>query len=236
MQVLTGKCAAAALLPFAIALGLDLAIALGAGLQTRAAGVVTGVGFALLTAFAWYGLGEIMKRSHGYEERQKANLQPEDRETAPLHARIEQMLTEGRVILPGAQALLGFQLVIVLTAAFEKLPASARMLHGLALLAVTLSVILLMTPPALHRIVWAGEDTEDVLRSGGPITVAALVPLALGMSADTCVVFAHITGSKAYGAVAAAAVLLCLLILWFAWPLAQRKAQRRATVSPSRAM
>ena len=32
------------------------------------------------------------------------------RETAPLHARIEQMLTEARVILPGAQALLGFQL------------------------------------------------------------------------------------------------------------------------------
>jgi hypothetical protein len=235
MQVLTGKCAAAALLPFAIALGLDLAIALGAGLQTRAAGVVTGVGFALLTAFAWYGLGEIMKRSHGYEERQKANLQPEGRETAPLHARIEQMLTEGRVILPGAQALLGFQLVIVLTAAFEKLPESSRILHGLALLAVALSVILLMTPPALHRIVWAGEDTEDILRTGGPITVAALFPLAFGMAADTYVVFAHITDSSAYGMVASVAVLLCLLMLWFAWPLAQRHAQRHTTASSNSA-
>ena len=82
--------------------------------------------------------------------------------------------------------------------------------QGRALLAVALSVILLMMPPALHRIVWAGEDTEDVLRSGGPITVAALFPLALGMSADTFVVFAHITGTTGYGAVAAAAVLLCL--------------------------
>ena len=48
------------------------------------------------------------------------------RETAPLHSRIEQMLTEARVILPGAQALLGFQLAIVLTDTFEKLPNRAE--------------------------------------------------------------------------------------------------------------
>ena len=59
------------------------------------------------------------------------------------------MLTEARVILPGAQALLGFQLVIVLTGAFEKLPDISRLMHGLALLCVALSVTLLMTPAAL---------------------------------------------------------------------------------------
>jgi len=92
-----------------------------------------------------------------------------------------------------------------------------------------------MTPPALHRIVWAGEDTEDILRTGGPITVAALFPLAFGMAADTYVVLAHITDSSAYGMVAAAAVLLCLLMLWFAWPLAQRHAQRHTTASSNSA-
>ncbi len=61
------------------------------------------------------------------------------RDTAPLHARIEQMLTEARVILPGAQALLGFQLAIVLTDAFESMPALSRALHGAALLCVALS-------------------------------------------------------------------------------------------------
>jgi len=94
-------------------------------------------------------------------------------------------------------------------------------------------VVLLMTPPALHRIVWAGEDAEDVLRIGGPVTVAALFPLELGMSADTYVVFAHITNSTPYGTVAATAVLLCLSMLWFVWPLAQRQAQRRATKGAS---
>ncbi len=69
------------------------------------------------------------------------------------------MLTEARVNLPGAQALLGFQLAIVLTETFEKLPILPRMLHATALLSVALSVTLLITPAALHRIVWAGEDT-----------------------------------------------------------------------------
>ena len=81
------------------------------------------------------------------------------------------MLTEARVILPGAQALLGFQLAIVLTETFERLPSPSRLLHAAALVSVALSVVLLITPAALHRIVWAGEDTEAVFRIGGRITV-----------------------------------------------------------------
>jgi hypothetical protein len=40
------------------------------------------------------------------------------------------MLTEARVILPGAQALLGFQLVIVLG---SRLAVRSRLVHGLSL-------------------------------------------------------------------------------------------------------
>jgi len=46
--------------------------------------------------------------------------QRDERPETPLHVRIEQMLTEARVILPGAQAIFGFQLSVVLTQAFEK--------------------------------------------------------------------------------------------------------------------
>ena len=110
------------------------------------------------------------------------------------------MLTEARVILPGAQALLGFQLAIVLTDTFEKLPSLPRLLHAAALLSVALSVALLITPAALHRIVWAGEDTEAVLRIGGQITILALLPLAMGMAGDSYVVLvAHVGLSGSSG-------------------------------------
>jgi hypothetical protein len=168
-------------------------------------------------------MGEAMKQQTGATERRKAEAERGAREAAPLHARIEQMLTEARVILPGAQALLGFQLVIVLTSTFERLPVTSRLMHGAALLCVALAVILLVTPAALHRIVWAGEDSESLLRTGGRLTLAALVPLGLGMTGEAYVIFARISESAASGAAAAAAVLAALLGLWFAWPMACRK-------------
>ena len=70
-----------------------------------------------------------MRRTQGATERGKTTAERGGREHAPLHARIEQMLTETRVILPGAQALLGFQLVIVLSGTFEKLPVDSRVIQ-----------------------------------------------------------------------------------------------------------
>lgn len=225
VYALTGRFAAAALSPFAAALGLDLAIALGRVLGGARAGGVVGIGFALLALAGWYGAGEMMKRGSGAAERRKADEDRDRREAAPLHARVEQMLTEARVILPGAQALLGFQLAIVLTDSFEKLPAASRLLHGAALLWVALAVVLLIAPAALHRIVWAGGDSEEFLRTGGRVTVSALVPLALGLAGDAYVVFARIAGSPGLGAAAASAVGLGLFGLWFAWPMAARRSR-----------
>jgi hypothetical protein len=59
--------------------------------------------------------------------------------------KIEQMLTEARVIIPGGQALLGFQFVCTFTRSFRELPPSIQYLHAAALCAVALSVLLLMT-------------------------------------------------------------------------------------------
>ena len=141
------------------------------------------------------------------------------------------MLTEARVILPGAQALLGFQLAIVLTDTFEKLPSLPRLLHAAALMSVALSVALLITPAALHRIVWAGEDTEAVLAIGGRITILALLPLAMGMAGDSYVVLSRVLGSTGPAAVAAPLVLLCLIGLWFGWPFVERLQRRSGFLS-----
>jgi hypothetical protein len=114
-------------------------------------------------------------------------------------------------------------LVIVLASAFEKLPMTSRLLHGCSLMCIAVAVILLVTPAALHRIVWAGEDSERFLHVGGQVTIAALVPLALGMAGDAYVVFVRLTDSSAWGAAAAAAVSTTLLGFWLGWPLAMRR-------------
>jgi Family of unknown function (DUF6328) len=69
MHALTGRCAAAALLPFAVALGLDLAIALEHVLGGPLLAGAVGIGFALLALAGWQGAGEVMKRRQGAAER-----------------------------------------------------------------------------------------------------------------------------------------------------------------------
>ena len=86
--------------------------------------------------------------------------------STPLDVKIEQMLTEARVILPGAQALFGFQLAIVFTQSFGVLGTAPMLVHAASLLLVALAVVLLMAPAAYHRIVYEGEVSADMHRVG----------------------------------------------------------------------
>src|SRR5947209_10666573 len=83
-----------------------------------------------------------------------------DGQADKLKEKIKQVLEEARMVLPGAQALLGFQFIVILTNSFDQLPAQAKLVHVGSLAAIALSIILLMTPAAYHRIVEEGEDTE----------------------------------------------------------------------------
>jgi hypothetical protein len=54
----------------------------------------------------------LRKRYTGEHERVVSSSQTRERSSTPLHAKTEQMLTEARVVLRGAQALFGFQLAM----------------------------------------------------------------------------------------------------------------------------
>src|ERR1700704_5337573 len=79
---------------------------------------------------------------------------------------VDQMLTEARVIVPGVQALFGFQLSAVITQSFDRLPSSSKVVHAIALGLVALSTILLMAPAAYHRIVYGGEASKEFVTLG----------------------------------------------------------------------
>ena len=53
------------------------------------------------------------------------------------------MLTEARVLLPGAQALLGFQLAVILNDTFSQLPQSSKLTNVASLCCISLAIILL---------------------------------------------------------------------------------------------
>jgi hypothetical protein len=208
-----------ALWPFAIALGLDLGVAFER-IHGAAAGLAAALAFSTLALVLWLGVGMAARQSHGTEERAMADIQQE--RSTPLSDRIDFMLTEARTILPGVQALLGFQLVVVLTGSFDRLPSYARSVHAVALGMVACSVVLLMAPAAYHRIVHAGEASAHFLKAGSRMVMAATVPLALGIAADAFVTIDAIFASPRAGVIAAAGALVALIGLWYAYPFAVR--------------
>src|SRR5438046_7660211 len=206
------------LFPFALALGIDVFVSIErvfGGAPARAAGIG-----ATLTALAlWYGMPRAVAQRTGHKERAMTERQRNERPPTPPHVKIEQMLTEARVILPGAQALFGFQLAIVLTQSFETLPELSRLVHAVSLGLVAFAVMLLMAPAAYHRIVYAGEDSQDMHRAGSALLTAATVPLALGLAGDSYVVISKRVDPSS--ALARAAFALVMLVgLWYGYPLA----------------
>jgi len=207
------------LLPFAASLGLGIFVVFERVFGTATA-IVTGIAGTASAGFFWFGL------AWRIGDRRAGNVTANST-TTPLSTRIEQMLTEARVIIPGCQALLGFQLLAMLTQAFDQLPDSAKVMHAAGLCCVTISTILLMTPAALHRESFGGNDSELFLRLGSRCVVAATLPLALGVAAEVDVVFVKITHSATSAIAASLVLLLAMLSLWFLYPIWLRARQQR---------
>jgi hypothetical protein len=206
---MTGRVTSLALAPFAASLGIDIGIA-GQQILGAVGGIAAGASVGLLAIVFWFGIEVWRKRSTGIVERAMNAHHNDEFEKPALHEKIDQMLTEARVILPGAQALLGFQLAIVLTEAFEKLPLEIKLTHGAALILVAASVVFLMAPAAYHRIVYGGEDSEEFHRIGSIFVTWSTIPLALGMSADVFVVGTKIVPSAMASGLIASAVAAML--------------------------
>jgi Family of unknown function (DUF6328) len=208
-----------ALLPFALALGIGVFVGTEGVFAEDRAAISAGVIGAGLALALWYGLPALRRGFVGEKERMITWGQRNEQTDTPLQVKIEQLLTEARVVLPGAQALFGFQLAIVLTRAFEQLPKSSMTVHAASLFLVALAVIMLMAPAPYHRIVYAGEDTPDVYRVGSALVNAATLPIGLGLAGDIYVVIAKIFDSFAIGALVGGLTLLLLAGLWYGYPL-----------------
>jgi hypothetical protein len=120
-----------------------------------------------------------------------------------------------------------------LTKAFNELPAMFKYVHCVGLCAVALSVVLLMTPAAVHRIGFRGEDDPDFFRIGSALVIAGSVPLAVGIAADVAVVFFKATESTSAAVIAGLGALSALLGFWIAYAVWRRVRRRRANLRPA---
>jgi hypothetical protein len=138
--------------------------------------------------------------------------------TEKLTKQAQQAIEEARMVLPGIQALFGFQLVAVFNARFTQLSFHDQVLHLSALVLVAIATALIMTPAAYHRQAELGTVTEYFVRMSSKIIAIAMIPLMLGLCLDVYILGTLITGRAGFGAAVGGMLLAIFAALWFGFP------------------
>ena len=147
---------------------------------------------------------------------QEAGDEPPEQLSLSQSARF--LLEECRMVLPGIQALLGFQLVAVFSSEFDaKLDALDQRIHLVATFLVALSVALVMTPAAYSRQAHPREVSEGFIRACTRLLLIGMFPLAIGICLEFYLI-AQVILHSSLSAVFASALLGVFAVFWIILP------------------
>lgn len=140
------------------------------------------------------------------------------------------IIEEARVVLPGVQALFGFQTIAVFSERFEGLAYYAKACHALGMIMVIIAVAMVMTPAIYYR-TCRGHATSSMVTLSSRLIRGALPPLAVGLALDMFTVI-HVVmgGTSARMALSLGAALGTLALfagLWFILPRNERRVASR---------
>lgn len=159
----------------------------------------------------------------------------EERQELKLFEAAELLADECRMVLPGIQALFGFQLIAVFNERFAReLGRGEQLLHMLAIALVALAVAMVMTPAAYHRSAGSREVTDTFIHVSSLLLLCSMLPLAAGLSLDFLLIVKLICGSEPIALVAGGVLFLVFLAFWFVFPRAHGLHMRLAALRQDR--
>ena len=129
-----------------------------------------------------------------------------------------ELLTELRVVLPGAQVLLAFLFSVPFAARFGEISRPQRAGFFISLLFTATGTVLLMAPSIYHRLRWRRGGKADVVRVGHSLFLVGTAFLAVGLLAGLLLVSDVLYGTLA-AVIATTAVATCLVVTWYALAL-----------------
>lgn len=126
-----------------------------------------------------------------------------------------------RVALPGTQVLFAFLLTVPFSARFDRTTAFQKDVFFATLLGAALGTALLLTPAALHRMLFQRGEKAHIVRVAHLMTVSALGVLAVTVSGVILLITSLLfTVTAAW--IVASMVFLVFGFLWFVLPLGPR--------------
>lgn len=150
----------------------------------------------------------------------------EELKKVSLEQEASYILEEARMVVPGLQALFGFQLIAVFNERFSaELSRGEQGLHLGAVVLVAISLMLIMAPAAYHRQAERGVISRYFLDRASSVLTWAMAALMFAISMDIYLVARLILKGTLMSSVIALVLLVALAWLWFVFP--RHKAKRR---------
>jgi hypothetical protein len=160
----------------------------------------------------------------------------EEREELSLNDAATHVLEECRTVVPGMQALFGFQLIAVFSTVFgQQLSSAERIIHLAAIVLLTIAIILVMAPAALHRQTEPRAVSGRFIAISSRLLMASMAPLAIGICLDVYLIARVIVGSGRIASMVAAPLLGVFIVFWFLLPRAVRGRRDAATTDATSA-
>jgi hypothetical protein len=147
-----------------------------------------------------------------------------EREELSLNDAATHVLEECRTVVPGMQALFGFQLIAVFSAVFaQELSLVERLIHLAAIVLLTIAIVLVMAPAALHRQTEPRAVSRRFITISSRLLMASMAPLAAGICLDVYLVARVIVGSRGVARMIALSLLGVFIVFWFLLPRVVRR-------------
>jgi hypothetical protein len=137
----------------------------------------------------------------------------------PLDKAASLVLDESRMILPGIQALFGFQLIVVFSTTFtEKLNVFEQRLHLTAILLVVLATMIILTQAMFHRQTSEKEVADEFIRIASRLLLLSMFPIVSSISIEVYLISRVILNNIFWALFFTVLLLSLFLLLWIGLP------------------
>jgi Family of unknown function (DUF6328) len=133
----------------------------------------------------------------------------------PLKDKIQTALDESRMLVLGAEILIGFEFAATFQEGFRGLSVRSQDLNGIALGLMLVTLVLLISPAAYHQIVEKDDDSDSLHRFATHVMEIALLPFAVALGANFYIPAEKINGART-GAIFGLAFTFLACIFWYA--------------------
>jgi hypothetical protein len=153
---------------------------------------------------------------------------PERVESLGLKDQLKDILEEARMVMPGLQALFGFQLIAVFNGDFRKVLNHAEQVAHLAAIGFTaVAVGLVLAPAAVHRQAEPDRVSDRLVHLASRLLTWSMIPLVAAVCLDLYLVSRVILDDPRFAAVIGSLGVLLYFGLWYLLPHARRTTASR---------